>query len=449
MKWQMSLPLWVWAMLAITHLLGMGWALHERNWYFADTDRYQQMALNVVEHHEAFARPWNGAKPQGQQVQEFTIRPPGYPLVVALLGGLGSKPVMLLMVQNVLSLLNIGAILSWWKKRVRPTQWQWMGGIVLVLSFPSQIIYANAMMSEMLLQTAVLVLTGCLSAFMMGGKPRYFGASCVALVAALLIKPVFYPLATGIAVLGTVVAYRYKDYRLAIIGAGPLLAVFLYMSWNMQRTGFFHFSSIAEINLLHYNAAGLVRLTEGADREDQWVSQVLRQANAEPTFASRQSTIRRLSMAELAKHPVVYAKQHVRGMGVFFLDPGRFDISQFFKLTTLPGGGLLSHSQAGSLWSALGRMPLAVLCLLLTVALANAARLVLAVRGFTTLSSGAFEKRGRWVAVGIILYVSVLTGPLGAARFMVPVWPLLLALSLAGSSAKRIPITRRLRDANE
>jgi hypothetical protein len=39
---------------------------------------------------------------------------------------------------------------------------------------------------------------------------------------------------------------------------------------------------------------------------------------------------------------------------------------------------------------------------------------------------------GRWIAVGLLAYVALLTGPLGAARFLVPVWPLWLALALRG-----------------
>jgi hypothetical protein len=32
----------------------------------------------------------------------------------------------------------------------------------------------------------------------------------------------------------------------------------------------------------------------------------------------------------------------------------------------------------------------------------------------------------------LVAYVALLTGPLGAARFLVPVWPLWLALALRG-----------------
>jgi hypothetical protein len=82
---------------------------------------------------------------------------------------------------------------------------------------------------------------------------------------------------------------------------------------------------------------------------------------------------------------------------------------------------------------AVGQLPLGLLGLLGVVLLANVLRLALAYRGFQQLGrSGRVMRYGRWIAVGLLLYVALLTGPLGAARFLVPVWPLLLALALAG-----------------
>ena len=99
-----------------------------------------------------------------------------------------------------------------------------------------------------------------------------------------------------------------------------------------------------------------------------------------------------------------------------------------------------SPGVSGGLMRAVGRLPLAMLTLLGAVLLANAMRLRLAVRGFRRLKKdGQSLRYGRWVAVGLLLYVALLTGPLGAARFLVPVWPLLLGLALAGLRWRYVP----------
>ncbi|WP_157780877.1 hypothetical protein [Hymenobacter sedentarius] len=411
----------------------MGWVLHKGTWDFPDSGRYLQAAENFRVYGKLYAKPWLGLPPRGQAVQEFTIRPLGYPLAVLGLRGGMTRPALLLGLQNLLSLLNIGLVLSLWARRARPKARQWARALVVVLSFPAQLIYANAVMSEMLLQTAVVVMIATGLGFIRTQRKQYFAGVAGATIVALLLKPVFYPLACVIAGLGMWLASRGRRLDFVFIGLIPLVVVVLYMGWNKERTGYFHFSSIAEINLLHYNAAGVVRQAEGPAAEEKWVASVLQEANKQPDFATRQHVIRTRAGAALWAHPAVYARQHLQGMAALFLDPGRFDITQFLRLEPSNGSGLLAQAQTGGLLQALCHMPSAMLSLLGWVLLANVVRLVLAARGFLRLKHSEPGLRyGRWIALGLLLYVALLTGPLGAARFLVPVWPLLLGLALMG-----------------
>ena len=260
-------------------------------------------------------------------------------------------------------------------------------------------------------------------------------------VSALLLKPVFYPLAIVVAGLGILLSAWQRRFSFALMGMVPLIVVGLYMGWNEQRTGYFHFSSIAEINLLQYNAAGVVRQLQGPAAEEKWVIAVLQEANNQPSFGARQRLIQARAGAMLWTHPGVYAQQQVQGMVAFFLDPGRFDITQFLELAPPAGGGFLAQLRAGTLLRAVSGLPLTLLGWLTIVLLANGARLILAVRGFWRLrNSEPMLRYGRWVAVALLLYVAVLTGPLGAARFLVPVWPLLLGLILVGLKWDETPV---------
>ena len=329
--------------------------------------------------------------------------------------------------------------MKWWARYGNPRNSKWGLAVLAVLSFPGQFIYANALMSEMLLQTVVVGMVCCGLLLIHTRKRKYAVGVVVAAVVALLLKPVFYPWAFVVAAGGMVLAWREKRVGLAVVAGVPLLVVGLYMGWNKQRTGYFHFSIIAEINLLHYNAAGVVREIDGAEAEEHWVAAVLREANDQPNFPTRQELIQSRATAVLKEHPMVYARQHAQGMAAMFLDPGRFDISQFLGLAPLPGGGLLAQIRTGGLLRALISLPLGMLSILGLVLLANVVRLVLAVRGFFALKNSApWLQHGRWVAVGLLFYVAFLTGPLGAARFLVPVWPLLLALALVGLNGSRV-----------
>ena len=433
-----QVPKWMCSALIAIHLLALGWSLSARTWSFPDSDRYVQAAENLQVQGELYARPWLGTAIRGKAVQEYSIRPPGYPFMVLAIGG-AERPVVLLLVQNIISLLSIVLVLQWWAKRTHPKSSHWIGAFFLISTFPGQFIYANALMSELLLQGVVVAMACMAILFTTTWQKRYFIGGCVAVSAALLIKPVFCPLALVMVLLGIGIAWKRKQPSLAVISFGPILIVWLYMSWNLNRTGYFHFSSIAEINLLHYNAAGVLRQTEGQQVAEQWVAEVLREADAQPDFAARQMLISKRAMGVLWAHPIVYTRQHVQGMLFFFLDPGRFDISQFLHLQPPVGGGFLAQRRASGVIAALRRLPVGLLLTLVSVALANGVRLSLAVRGFLLAkTSEPALRQSRWVIVGLVLYVALLTGPLGAARFLVPVWPLLLGFALMGLAPARL-----------
>jgi hypothetical protein len=426
-------PYWVLIWVVVAHILAFSWALRTENWDFPDSDRYVQVALNLKHYGQLYARAWPQAVLAGQSIQEFSIRTPGYPGIILGLGGETGHFALLLISQNILSLLTIGVVLCWWARWAQPRGKEWVGALLCVLTFPAQLIYANAVMSEIVLQAVVLAMLAGGLLYMKTQQLAYFLAVAAASIAALLLKPVFYPLAAIIAVIGVALGWRTRQLGFVLVGLLPTLVVMAYMEWNQQRTGYFHFSSIAEINMLHYNAAGVVRQLDGPQAEESWVAGVLREAALQPDFATRQRLIQTRASAVLWAHPLVYAKQHLLGMVAFFLDPGRFDISEFLNLDPLPGGGFLAQARSRGLWTAIQRLPLGLMSGLGLVLLANLGRLVLAVRGFWHLRQAQkWACYGRWLALGLLCYVAGLTGPLGAARFLVPVWPLLLGLALAG-----------------
>ncbi|WP_035560975.1 hypothetical protein [Hymenobacter sp. IS2118] len=425
-------PVWIWAVLIAVHALALGWSLTAEKWYFPDSDRYLQAAENLRIHGQLYARALPVGLLQGEAIQEYTIRPLGYPVALLVLNS-AKQPVLLLIIQNLLSILTIGLVVAYWARWCKPEPKKWGWVVLILLTFPAQYIYANAVMSEMLLQAVVVMLMISALLFIRTKRSRYFAGVMGALVLALLLKPVFYPLAVGLGGMGVLIAWRRRKWVLGLLGLVPLLVTGAYMEWNEQRTGYFHFSSIAEINLLYYNAAGVIRQQTGPAAEDTWVKAVLRKANAQPTFAQRQQLIRKEAVAVLWAHPLLYARQQALGMGAFFLDPGRFDISQFLGLKPPVGGGLLAQVRDGGLLQALAKLPLGLLGGLAMVLLANVVRLVLAVRGLLLLRRGGpMLRAGGWLAAGLLLYVAVVTGPLGAARFLMPVWPVLLGLSLIG-----------------
>ncbi|WP_139924617.1 hypothetical protein [Hymenobacter sp. DG01] len=427
-------PRWVWAGLVLLHLAALGWQLRRQQPYFPDSGRYVQAAHNLRTHGTLYAESLAGP---ALRPQEFTIRPPAYPLLLLLTGGdaAGRLPLATLLLQNALSLLNLGLVLRWLAEtRLRQRQW----GLVLLLAAtaPAQFIYANVLMSELLLQTSVVVLWRALLAFGQPARPtRAFAVAALAAAAALLIKPVFFPAAALLLVLGLAVGWHRKRPVLVVWGAVPMVAALLWMSRNEARTGYFHYSSITEINLLRYNVRGVLQATEGPAAAESFVRSTLADSERLPTFQAQQHYIQQAGTAVLWRHPLAYAGQHLRGMLNFFLDPGRFDLVYFLGLRETTSPGLLHQlNQRGypALWEYVRHLPLGLLAGLGVVLAANLARLVLALR---FLVNGRYSLVSRWLLLVLVGYVAFLTGPLGASRFMVPVLPLWLAAAGAGLRA--------------
>ena len=427
-----QVPTWFWMSLVAWHLLFFGVQVHQHTYFFPDTDRYLTEATNIRESGEFYARPLLATGKKSPQ--EYTIRPPGYPLFLLAMDTPSARfPFVALVVQNLLSLLNM-VLLARWLQRFRLLPAQWVFLLLGVCTYPAQLIYANVLMSEMLLQTCVVLLWLSAVAAWETQQMRYLLAVAATATAAMLVKPVFYPFSIVVLLLGCWVAWRWRRLPVAVVAALPLVVALLYQGWNYQRTGLFHFSSIATINLLHYNTEGVLRRTEGAIVADQFIDMVEAEAHRQyATFAQQQQHVRARSLAALWKYPVTYARIHVTGMVNCFLDPGRFDLVHFFKLPGQQGRGLLGQYTAygyKGIVRYVWRLPLGLLSALLLVAIGNVVRLL--AFGFF-LFQKQYPLFVRLSIAGILLYVAFLTGPLGAARFAVPVFPLLVVGATLGS----------------
>ncbi|RSK47296.1 hypothetical protein [Hymenobacter rigui] len=441
--WQSNpgIPRWVWAGLVLLHLLALGWQLRSGTCLFPDSDRYVQAARNLREAGVLYALPlWAPL-----EWQEYSIRPPGYPVFLLLTGGMGPGfPWPTLLLQNLLSLLNLGLALRWLVRLAGPLRsGQWALILLLAAAGAGQFVYANVLMSEILLQTAVVVLWLSLDRFWRAGrKTGPLVGAAVATAVALLIKPVFYPFAGLLLLAGVILGWRQRRPLWVALLAMPMLVALLWMARNEARTGYFHYSSIAEINLLRYNVRGVLQAAEGPQKAEQFVRATLAAANQQPGFEDRQHYIQQQSIEALLAHPGTYLVQQPRGMLTFFLDPGRFDLVHFLQLPQTASSGLLqllNQRSYGAAVQYLGQLPLGLIVSLGLLLLANVVRLLLLVRFG---GSAGYPWPARLLVLVLPLYVAVVTGPLGAARFTVPVLPLLLAAAGAGLSAKR-PVLRR------
>jgi len=418
--------------VAVLHLAALIYTAVAGQPLLRDSEEYLHQGRNLLEHGSWYCGDWDA--PYNPQLE--SRRPPLYGLLLAGSMALGLGFWGVLVLQNLLSILNIGIVLrllTGWGIRV-----PWWACAVALLLAPAQAIYANAVMTELLFQTLLLGLAVLALAYMRTARVPYVWWAAVAVALMALTKPVMYLFAGPLAVLLALYIWRtHKPWLHLAPVLLPVLVVAGVMLANRQTTGWTHYSSIQTFNLWNYNTYQVLRASLPPDQADSVSDAVWAAGVRHPNLAAGMAQVDSASKAVIRAHLGTYLGLHLRGTVHFLLDPGRFDLYQFLGWDQ-PGRGLLLQATAQGGYTgaakALGTVPMPILLYLVLI---GAVHGVLALAALLALAS----RRVPWPWVLFVLlcgaYLAVLTGPLGASRFRLPAEPLLWLLLPLGWEALR------------
>ena len=408
------------ALIAILHFSALIFAVSIGNVEMADSVEYLVQAENLYQ---------NGSRCSAPLIEShcdpihLTKRPPVYSLIAGLFIWLGSPIFVLLIFQNLLSLFNIllmVRIIQEWKT----------GGISIALGLAlfiiTQYIYANVIMSELLLQTWFLLLVYTISKYLINKKIIYLATAALVLILAMLTKPVAYPLTPIFAALFLWIAFKNRSPFVGLWAVIPFLTMLTYSSWNEQQTGYRHFSSIQNINLVDYNTNFFLRSTHGTELADSTLREIYDGAANFDTFAEKQRYLRQEAMHIIRDNPLSYAWWHFKGALRGFFDPGRFDLYNFTGMEGETEEGLLyklNEEGITAAWNHLISGPIFITFILFLTFFLKALL-------FFSWIGVLFAKKIPSYQLALILilplYIAMATGPLNASRFMLPVMPLLI-----------------------
>lgn len=299
----------------------------------------------------------------------------------------------------------------------------------LALATPAQWVYPVSIMSESLLQGCLVVAVAAWSHACRTGRPLGRWVAGLALAASLWVKPVM--VAVGVVSLAAVVGSRARREASRWAGWLPVVSLVGLLAFNARITGYPHVGSLPAFNALHWNARLVLAAHEPAAAVNGRLAAVESEVAAADGVAAKLLIRRAQALAILAAHPLTTCQQAMRGWLTFFADPGRFDLAAFWRDDTT-GASLLDRrvrrgfaAVGASLW----QQPAGRFIVLLTALGANLAALaglVLAVwRGY-------WRHPAVMASLLLVAYVCLVTGPLGAARFRMPVLPLLAVVATAG-----------------
>ncbi|MFG6686944.1 hypothetical protein ACGK9U_10205 [Mariniflexile sp. HNIBRBA6329] len=295
--------------------------------------------------------------------------------------------------------------------------------VVLIAVSISQFIYANYLMSEMLLQFLIILLCYAFQNSIAKKSLGWLLGFQFIIVLLFLTKPVFYLFVIpNIFICIWLSKHISKASFFSLI---PILALVMYMSWNKHRTGHFEFSSIQNLALKNYNLLYFQTNKYNEDYAYKVNDKINKEIAQLDSYKEKQQAIKSLSMQYIKKDFLSYTWFHLKGCFRMFIDPGRFDLYNFFNFNSKSEVGFLEHLNSNGVTGAFNyfkKQPIIIILFLPIILIFNLLKLY----GFSKFWITNYKTAPPvlWLSFFIIIYITLLTGPLSASRFLVPLLPL-------------------------
>lgn len=422
--------------MLLMHLGAFIWAVREQP-QLRDSSEYLQAAHSFEKNGDFYCFD---AREQ-TDMRGFTKRPPLYPIIIFLCRHQQS---VVLFLQLLLSLVSIYLFQSWVLTLSKTTPFS-SGAFILYLftwifSF-SQFIYSGLIMADIWMQGFTLLLVYLAYQAFATPKPGYWVAMAGVVIAGFLLKPVMSLLvwAFPLALILRFYTLPRKLFVLLPVALLPIFVLLLINRSNENNTGYRHYSSISNINLLHYNTRYTLMSAYGsAEKADSILAPLMIKTADKAVFRANNEAITKQCRKYLLEHWTTYLTLHVKGMARMMIDPGRFDVYSFFNLDKDDTSGLMERSVSNkNYWlDYVKRQPLGWMALLVLILLFNLLKLYAFIR---LVFWKGVPLLFRLIVLLAVLYFTGLTGPLGASRFLLPVLPV-LAVSV-------LFVTPKIRDA--
>ncbi|MEC8692432.1 MAG: hypothetical protein VXX46_01545 [Bacteroidota bacterium] len=287
--------------------------------------------------------------------------------------------------------------------------------------FPLQYFYTGFYMPEIWAELGVAF-------WLLALKNRRFGIAGMASAFLILLKPIFIFVTLLNFAVSMVHYLKERQFvQPSISWILPILAVTLLLFWN-HSNGYSGISSVGTTNAYDYNRYMLINEEKGGAYADSLYSVEARSlASMSNRDMAKGEWMMNAFYRSVFDYPLTYAWVHIKGMLRMFIDPGRYDAMVFFNW--IETNGLLHVKSTNKQ----GSIPLFQWFYIGFFALLSFLRLGLFWLGVRVLD---FKKDWVWASCFFILGYTALIGPVGTARYLVPLFPIIWVFAWYG--CKRI-----------
>lgn len=407
-------------------------ALHGAFPFNGDSGEYVYAASNLLAGKGWYAGSW--ALPYN--ITLSTLRTPGYPVFLAVTYTFSDKLWLLLLLQQALSIWNILMARRLLLLLGGSPQSSYLL-LLFVAGFPIQMVYANTIAPDILLQTCVMgYVLGAVHFLRRPALNSLLGMT-IALALGVLVKPVLYPYCFIHALaFGGLLLFRHragsKMTALALVPAG---FVILWGLNNQRNTGVFHLSSIQAQNALYYHH-NFQASQKGVPAAKQFLRREQARIMQLPTFADQYKAAEQRGISLLRESPTRYLLYHLKMSLRFLIEPGKAELDLFSRRLQLSGlydpagkGVTTRISEQGVAGFLSVARQQTTLLVALGVGLLNVFRLI-------GMLLWMRRRESSWLLrlfLGLfIAYFALITGPITAAHYVLPVSLVMGALAVLG-----------------
>ncbi len=412
MKMIKSSKFWFWSILILIHLVFFGVALQQKNFTTKDSSEYIWQAQNLSA---------NGSWYCGDMTQEinpalYNQRPPVYGAFLSLFqidAGLGNV-FLLLLLQMGISLLTTYIAVQF-VKLFLGEEWNRMWLLIPLLFFPSQFVYCNMVMSEILLQLFVLLAIYFIARLIKYSqmKDLWWSQWCVAI--AMAIKPVMW-LFPMVAVVSFLIHFFNKKVKLIalITFVIPFSTIAFFFNYSHAHTGIWEFSSIQRKLMINYNSYAILKDAFNEEEATKTISEFQSSIENLP-YPEKCKQIDAFNREVLFNHPKSAIKQELTGIFNFFAGHPRWDVEKFYFGEVNVGKPYQSDSRLAMFSYYAYLIACSIMGLIVLIAFVK----------FIFSRHISYSLRG--CVASIIIYFAIVTGPSASTRFRLPVFHVLMA----------------------
>jgi 4-amino-4-deoxy-L-arabinose transferase-like glycosyltransferase len=368
------------------------------------------------------------------QPEQFTRRPPLYPVLLGVASLFGSE-IPFFLFQILISLTSIFLVFRIFFPNsnsfsVRPIH----VGIttLLLLATPAQFIYANRIMAELLFQLLLVLMTWSVYRYFKYKDSKYIWLFNLFLTLGMATKPVLFPFTFFILLISPILFVRTRNRTFLWALCLPILWISFYSVRNNYQTDSSQYSSIQTANMVNYNMRYFLMEQEGSDAAAAEVDRLYAACDQSMGYMEKNRCLNQGVKEKILERPLKYGVFHLKGCLRYFIDPGRFDLVTFFNWEHPDSGGFLQKLNQEGLKGAFGflkQQGLGMMVLLALIALFK----LFKVSGFILYLVRDKELLPFKIFLALLVgYLAFVTGPLGASRFLLPVELLLIGAAVQG-----------------